>query len=366
MKGAGGKERSAARRELLRFFRASKRDLPWRRTSDPYRIWVSEVMLQQTTVAAAAPYYERFVARFPTAASLAAAAEDEVLAVWSGLGYYHRARNLLRGARHVLARHGGAFPRDRSAALAVPGVGLYTANAVLSIAYGEPLAVVDGNVKRVLARVFALRGAAATSDATYHNLAADLLDAEAPGDWNQAIMELGATVCTPRAPACGACPWRARCQALALGLQDTLPLTAKRKAPVEVTVQAALVRRGDKFLFARRPEGALMGRMWELPQTRLDRADGARGRPDLAAEALERYGLELAVGSLRTTVRHAITFRRIRLEGYEATLLRPVRASKDLRFLDLAELGSVPTSSLSRKLLRGALAPQLPLPLGVL
>ena len=209
------KDKAALRRTLLAWYDRNRRELPWRRTQDPYRIWVSEVMLQQTTVKTATPYYDAFLAAFPDLASLAGAAEEDVLARWSGLGYYHRARNLHRGARHVLDRHAGRFPRTLEAALAVPGVGLYTASAVLSIAYGVALPVVDGNVRRVLARLFALRGPEWRADAAFYNRADELLDREAPGDWNQALMELGATVCVPRRPACPACPLRAQCQARA-------------------------------------------------------------------------------------------------------------------------------------------------------
>src|SRR6187397_2152045 len=200
------------RRLLLAWYRRAARDLPWRRTRDPYLVWVSEVMLQQTTVRAVTPYYERFTRLFPTVAALAAAREEDVLGAWSGLGYYHRARNLMRGARHVLDHHEGRFPRTLEAALAVPGVGLYTASAVLSIAHGVPLPVVDGNVRRVLARLRALRGPRWRRDGPYYNLAEEVLDPDSPGDWNQALMELGAVLCTPRRPACPACPVRAGCR----------------------------------------------------------------------------------------------------------------------------------------------------------
>jgi A/G-specific adenine glycosylase len=201
-------------RRLLAWYRRHRRDLPWRRTRDPYRVWVSEVMLQQTTVKAVVPYYESFLRRFPDSGALADAREDDVVAAWSGLGYYHRARNLQRGARHVRDQHAGRFPKTLEAALAVPGVGLYTASAVLSIAYGLPLPVVDGNVRRVLARVEALRGPKWRKDGPYYNRAQEWLDAREPGDWNQALMELGATVCAPRRPACPVCPLREDCRAL--------------------------------------------------------------------------------------------------------------------------------------------------------
>jgi A/G-specific adenine glycosylase len=352
------KDPAALRRRLLEWYRRHRRDLPWRRTRDAYHVWVSEVMLQQTTVKAVVPYYERFLERFPTPAALAAASEEDVVATWSGLGYYHRARNLRRGARHVVEHHRGAFPRTLEAALAVPGVGLYTASAVLSIAHDVPLPVVDGNVRRVLARVLALRGPEWRKDAPYYNRADELLDRASPGDWNQAVMELGATVCLPRKPACPACPLRAPCQARALGIQDDLPEARGRRAVVDVTVAAAVVERDGRVLLVRRAEGRLMGRMWEVPQTSLE----SQGLRDLARELLERHGLDLAPGPLVARGRHAITFRRIRLEAYQARLRREPPADPE-RFLwaTPAEIGALPVSSLTRKVLRGAAQPQRPL-----
>jgi A/G-specific adenine glycosylase len=315
-------------------------------------------MLQQTTVKTATPYFEAFVARFPTVAALAAASEEEVLATWSGLGYYHRARNLHRGARHLLTHHDGRFPRTLEAALAVPGVGLYTASAVLSIARGVPLPVVDGNVRRVLARLFALRGPEWKTDGAYYNRAEELLAREDPGDWNQALMELGATVCTPRRPLCAACPLRGHCQANALSLQDELPEARTRRAPVEVVVAAALVERKGRVLLVRRGEGALLGRFWEVPQTSLE----SRGRDDLERELREIHGLELERGALLGRARHAITFRRIRVEAYAARLLRePPRDPDRFLWVAPADLSRLPISSLTRKIIRAAEASQLPL-----
>jgi A/G-specific adenine glycosylase len=352
------KEQAALRRTLLAWYDRNRRDLPWRRTEDPYRIWVSEVMLQQTTVKTVLPYYEAFLKRFPTVVALAEEPEDEVLAAWSGLGYYHRARNLHRGAQHLAERHGGRFPRTLETALGVPGVGLYTASAVLSIAYDVPLPVVDGNVRRVLARLLALRGPAFRKDGPYYNRAEELLDPRRPGDWNQAVMELGATICLPRNPACPACPLRQRCLARARGLVDELPESRARRAPVDVTVAAALVERDGRVLLVRRPEGRLMGRMWEVPQTSLE----SHGLRDLARELEERHGLALTPGPLVARGRHAITFRRIRLEAYRARLRREPPADAE-RFLwaTPAEIAALPVSSLTRKVLRGLGSPQLPL-----
>ena len=200
---------------MLSWFAERKRDLPWRRTRDPYRIWLSEIMLQQTRVAAVIPYYERFLKTFPDVRALAVADPDFVLANWAGLGYYSRARNLQRAAKEIVTQHAGHFPREYQAALALPGIGRYTAAAVLSIAYEAPHAVLDGNVARVLARIGAVRGDL-RAPATWRKLectAQDLLERNAAGDWNQAMMELGATVCTPKSPHCVECPVEKWCRA---------------------------------------------------------------------------------------------------------------------------------------------------------
>jgi A/G-specific adenine glycosylase len=345
-------------RALLGWYARNRRNLPWRRTKDPFRVWISEVMLQQTTVKTVLPYYEAFLERFPSLQALAEEPEEEVLAVWSGLGYYHRARNLHRGAQHVAERHAGRFPKTLEAALGVPGVGLYTASAILSIAHDQPLPVVDGNVRRVLARLFALRGPEYRRDGPFYNLAEELLDRERPGDWNQALMELGATVCTPRHPACEACPLRDHCRARVLGLTAELPEGRGRKTPVDVTVAAALVEKDGRVLLVRRPEGRLLGRMWEVPQTSLE----SRGLADLTRELEERHGLRVVPGALAVRARHAITFRRITLEGYRARLRPPVPVDPE-RFLwaKPEEVRGLPISSSTRKLLAGLRSPQLPL-----
>jgi A/G-specific adenine glycosylase len=352
---------AALRRPLLDWYRRNRRELPWRRTSDPYRIWVSEVMLQQTTVKAVAPYYEAFLARFPDVHALAEAAEEDVLASWSGLGYYHRARNLHRGARHVVDKHGGVFPRTVEAALAVPGVGLYTASAVLSIAFGTALPVVDGNVRRVLARLYLLRGPQWLRDGPYYNLAEELLERQTPGDWNQAVMELGATVCTPRTPACPACPLREPCRAREEGRPEELPEGRRRRAPVDVTVAAVVVERRGRVLLVRRSEGRLMGRFWEVPQTSLE----SRGLADLVDEVRARHGLDVEPGELVARARHAITFRRIRVEAYRGRLRRePPRDPERFVWAGPDELASLPMSSLTRKVIAGTRGPQMPLDLG--
>src|SRR5512136_569268 len=222
----------ALRRALLGWYARRRRALPWRGVRDPYRIWVSEVMLQQTRIATATPYYHAFLGRFPTLAALARARPADVLEAWSGLGYYRRARSLHAAAREVVREHGGRVPDDPAAFERLPGVGRYTAGAVLSIAYGRPLPALDGNAARVLSRLEALPATMRDPAGARRlwALAAARVPADRPGDWNQALMELGATVCTPRAPRCAACPLRRHCRALALGRVDRLPPPAVRRA----------------------------------------------------------------------------------------------------------------------------------------
>jgi A/G-specific adenine glycosylase len=344
---------------LLDWYRRYRRDLPWRDTRDPYAIWVAEVMLQQTTVRAILPRFLAFLDRFGTIDSVATAREEEVLAEWSGLGYYHRARNLHRAARLIKERHAGEFPRTLPAALGLPGVGLYTASAVLSMAYSAPLPVVDGNVRRVLARVFGLRGADWRKDSSFYNLASELIDTRAPGDWNQAMMELGATVCRPRRPACPVCPVRRLCMARREALVDQLPEARARRPTVAVTVAVALIRKGQQVLLVRRPSGRTLANMWEVPQTGLS----SRGLPDLERELGEQYALAVAVGPLLATARHTITFRRIRVEVYAARLERELpRAADRFRWVSPSEMGALPIAALTHKIMRASAAAQLPMP----
>src|SRR5579863_8679046 len=253
---------------MLSWFAERKRDLPWRRTRDAYRIWLSEIMLQQTRVAAVVPYYQRFLETFPDVRALARARSDRVLANWAGLGYYSRARNLQRAAREIVLLHAGQFPREYEAALALPGIGRYTAAAVLSIAFDEPHAVLDGNVARVLARIGALHGdlRAPARRRKLEAAAQELLARNSSGDWNQAMMELGATVCTPKSPRCADCPVEKWCRACALGIAEKLPTARKKRATVEITLAAAVLHdpRGRTLLVRQLDgDGALVSRRSE-------------------------------------------------------------------------------------------------------
>jgi A/G-specific adenine glycosylase len=258
---------SAIATALTAWFEGAARDLPWRRTKDPYAIWVSEVMLQQTRVDTVKPYYARFLERFPTVAKLAEAELDHVLEAWSGLGYYRRARVLYAAAREVTTRYGGAVPGTAKGLLELPGVGAYTAGAIASIAYGERVPLVDGNVARVLSRLFAIDhvlGTSASNKALW-STAERLVPAANPGIFNQSLMELGATVCTPREPSCASCPVAKWCRARAEGRTNELPIVAPKKEVPSFQLVALVLARGPLVLFGRRAGDGLFGGMWEPP-----------------------------------------------------------------------------------------------------
>ena len=346
------------RRRLLSWFAKRKRDLPWRRTRDPYRIWLSEIMLQQTRVAAVIPYYERFLEAFPDAASLARAGTDRVLALWAGLGYYSRARNLQRAAQEIAARPDADFPREYEAALALPGIGRYTAAAVLSIAYGAPLAVLDGNVARVLARIGAVRGDL-RSTARWRKLEAaaqELLAVRAPGDWNQAMMELGATVCTPKSPRCGQCPVEHWCRARRLGIVDEIPAVRKKRAAIDVTLVAAVLLdpRGRTMLVRQsNGDGALFSRLWQFPAIESTVAGAQR---ELFVHLREKFGLDGSeILSPLRAARHTVTFRKIRLESFLIRVPKLPRVP-GARVVALSQVRGLPVSNATQKIADAAIA----------
>ncbi len=297
--------------ELHRWYRANARSFPWRRTTDPYAVWVSEVMLQQTRADAVVPYYERWMKALPDVSSLASASEERVLSLWEGLGYYHRARNLRRAAREVVERHRGRVPSDPAAFRALPGVGEYTAAAVLSIAFGRDLAVVDGNVRRVLCRLFTLEAAApsAAHRRLLQELASRLLPAGAAGIHNQAMMELGATVCTPRSPSCRDCPMEPACRARASGSPEAFPRPSPRRALPHHRVAVGIVERDGGVLIARRPSYGLLGGLWEFPGGKLE--PGETPEAALHRELLEELGLRVRVERALRPVDHAYSHFRV-------------------------------------------------------
>jgi A/G-specific adenine glycosylase len=314
---------------LLQWYAAGHRDLPWRRIHDPYRIWISEIMLQQTRAQAVIPYYERFLGRFPTMESLAAAEEEQVLALWSGLGYYSRARNLRRAAQRMVAR--GGFPRDFEGLRALPGIGDYTAAAIASIAFGLPHVVVDGNVLRVVARVendAADIGSPHTRE-RFRAIAQGWLDEKNAGAFNQAIMELGATVCLPRNPQCAVCPLAARCKALREGTAAQLPVKLRRVEPIKVEGVLLIVRKGAQVLLRQREADARrMAGFWDLPEPA--NLPGAR------------------TGKCFGEIRHSITHHRYTLQVAAATVKTP---RGPFEWFDAGKLREVPLSTTARKAL---------------
>lgn len=324
------------RRRLLLWYRRHGRKLPWREVSDPYLVWVSEVMLQQTQVSIAIPFYQRFIGRFPTIMKLADAREPEVLALWSGLGYYSRARRLLEAARIVARDHQARVPDDPMIFGRLPGVGRYTTGAVLSIAYGRPLPVVDGNVARVLSRLFAMPSTMRdpTGARELWRTATELVPMHGAGHWNQALMELGALVCTPRAPRCNSCPVRSECVAFSTHRVNEFPPVPARRRASRVRQAVVLVER-DGALLMRPREGRLLAGLWEPPGIEIDggaelvRDAKAGATPRsvsrrLAAE-LEKLGIIARIERTGASIRHTITFRRIDVELWRGTIeKRPI------------------------------------------
>ncbi len=347
------------RRRLLGWFRREKRNLPWRQTKDPYHIWLSEVMLQQTRAGAVIPYYQKFLRQFPSVRALARARREQVLKLWAGLGYYSRARNLHRAAKEIVRQHGGKFPREVTDAQALPGVGRYTAAAVLSIAFHEPLAVLDGNVARVLARLGAVRGdlRAPKRWRRLEQAAQQLLAPRGPGEWNQAMMELGATVCTPRVPRCGECPVARWCRARTLGLAAQLPTKRRVAAPVEVEIAAAVLldRRGRTLLL--RPEhgkaNRFFARMRQFPAVQVRRSARAELRRHLAELFPGLRGRKRIRLQPLAEAQHAVTHHRITLRPHLVLVasLPRVRRSATAR---LEQVNTMPVSNATRKIAAAA------------
>jgi A/G-specific adenine glycosylase len=366
---------SEFRKQLLSWFRQFQRDLPWRRTKDPYRIWLSEIMLQQTRVAAVIPYYERFLERFPDLRALAEAPQEEVLRLWSGLGYYSRGRNLQRAAQRIVANHGGIFPQTELEVLALPGIGRYTAAAVLSIAFGQKHAVLDGNVARVLARLGAIEGDLRDPQRwlALQKSADDLLDAKSPSDWNQGMMELGAMMCTPRSPQCLLCPVAKFCRARQLGLAESIPTKRKLRSRIEITLAAAvLIDAQGRTLLLPPPHtvrkqttheevAALVSKMWHFPTISVKKNAAA----ELQAFLSELLSLPAKEKTLRleplSKARHSVTYRDIALLPFHVPMSKLPRISgaKTISLAELASPSSLAVSNLTRKVARAALPDSL-------
>lgn len=302
------------RRQLLRWFELHKRPTPWRDNPDPYRVWVSEIMLQQTQTATVIPYFERFIARFPDVHALGAAPLEEVLRYWEGLGYYARARNLHRAAQ-LIVQNGGHLPTTAEQLRELPGIGAYTAGAIASIAFGQPVPVVDGNVTRVLARLLWLKGDLKRHAAQKQlwQLAEQLVDPDHPGAFNQALMELGSTVCTPTQPRCPECPVTHLCEAYRRGQPTAVPEPSRRIPTRTVVDVSAIVEREGRVLLAQRPPEGLWGGLWEFPRTTRSARESLE---TLAIRAAEQLGIQVEPRQLLLQVRHVVTYSKIHLYGY--------------------------------------------------
>jgi A/G-specific adenine glycosylase len=339
--------------DLLAWYDRHRRVLPWRapagETADPYRVWLSEIMLQQTTVAAVAPYFLRFQGRWPTVAALAAAPIDEVLTEWAGLGYYARARNLHACAKAVVERHGGRFPADPDGLASLPGIGPYTAGAIASIAFDIPAAAIDGNAERVIARLFEIETPLPAAKPELRRLGETLVPEHRSGDFAQALMDLGATICTPRKPACGLCPWRDCCRARAAGTVETLPRRAEKAArPARSGVAFWVVDGTGAALMRRRAPKGLLGGMMEFPSTEWGAAAPAK------AAALASAPVEAAWRELPGAVRHVFTHFELTLVVWAGRVAGPGDPGLGL-WIPPDRFGDHALPSLMRKVARHAL-----------
>ena len=363
---------------LLRWYAQHSRRLPWREgdstrgAPDPYRVWVSEIMLQQTRVETVIPYFERWMERFPSIASLAAASQQEVLAAWEGLGYYSRARSLHRAAQIVAADYAGHLPGDVRSLRKLPGIGRYTAGAIASIAFGLDQPALDGNIRRVLSRLFNVteNARAPAGERLLWELAEQHLPPGRAGDYNQALMDFGATLCTPRAPDCMHCPLAEHCQARALGVQELRPVIKPRPAIPHYTVTAAVIadagvrkpagvcQSGPLYLIAQRPAHGLLGGLWEFPGGKLQQGEDLPAC--LRREICEELGAEIEVDELLGVYRHAFTHFRITLHAFRCTLIqhepRPIQVA-DIRWVKPEEMGSYPMGKIDRQIAKELMVP---------
>jgi len=347
-------EIQSLRQALIDWFLANQRELPWRIASDPYPIWVSEVMLQQTQVATVLPYYHEFLKHFPTLRKLARANLQDVLKAWEGLGYYARARNLHKAAGVVINHHQGHIPRSWQDFRQLPGVGDYIAAAVLSIAFNKPCAVVDGNVKRVLARLFAMKEPVnqSPSKKIFQQAAAGLLDTQKPGTFNQALMELGAIVCKPRNPLCPTCPVQTWCKAYRNGRISEFPRKIKKQATPQYPIAVGVVFKNERVLITRRKPEGLLGGLWEFPGGKINNREKAEAA--CIREIKEEVNLAVRVDSHLCRVKHAYTHFKIQMEVFCCSYISgrvKLNGPVDHRWIRLNQLDDYPLPKANHKFL---------------
>ncbi|WP_237607505.1 A/G-specific adenine glycosylase [Roseimaritima sediminicola] len=343
--------RRQVQRAAMGWFADNARRLPWRGTRDRYRVWLSEIMLQQTQVVTVIPYFERFLERFPTVADLAAADEQTVMQLWEGLGYYRRARQLHAAAKQVVDRHDGVFPRSYAEVLALPGVGRYTAGAILSIADGQRLPIVEANTQRLYSRLIASTSPPQerAANALLWQFAEAILPPSDAGTFNQAAMELGALVCTPKTPACLTCPLRPNCAAVQLGLETTIPGRVKKIQYEQRTEFALLVRHPETeaYLVHRVPAGQRWAGLWDFPRFGPPEVESVEGA---AASTERQFDVSVAIGAKAKTIRHGVTRYRITLEAFHAEAEQAFADTEDQRWLSARQLKTLPLSVTGRKL----------------
>jgi A/G-specific adenine glycosylase len=336
-------------RRLLTWYESQRRDLPWRTEPHPYRVWVSEIMLQQTQVRAVLPYYARFLERFPDVESLAHSSEGEVLSLWAGLGYYSRARNLRLAAQKIIRDFRGRFPDKLGDLLELPGIGRYTAGAILSIAFNSPQPIVDGNVKRVISRLHGIRDGA--PEAFFWEQAGAWVSRTQPADFNQAVMELGALVCTRRSPGCGSCPVSGFCEARKMKIQDRIPAPRSTRAPERVELVMLILDRGGELLVGNRRDFPFIPGPHALPVAVLNREES----PEAAAKSLARSILGTSIRPCRQSrINHAITYRRLVVHSFYASIdshRSVLTAPSGYEWVPRSELNRLLTSALYRKAL---------------
>ncbi|HEX7066430.1 MAG TPA: A/G-specific adenine glycosylase [Bacillales bacterium] len=328
---------------LINWFESEHRDLPWRKDQDPYKIWVSEVMLQQTRVDTVIPYFEQFINRFPTVEALAEADEESVLKSWEGLGYYSRARNLQQGVQEVHDKYNAKVPDNKQEISSLKGVGPYTAGAILSIAYGKAEPAVDGNVMRVLSRILLIEDdiAKPKTRKQFEEIAAALIPEGKTSEFNQGLMELGAIVCTPKSPKCLLCPVQEHCQAFAKGREDELPIKSRKKPPKVVPMAVAVVmNEKEEVLIHRRPQQGLLAGMWEFPGFEVLPPDNKKEQ--LSKQLKEIYKVEADLDKRLRNIQHVFTHLKWELAVYQGMVTRPVSEHNELKFVSIDELSDLP------------------------
>ncbi len=347
--------KQSLRRRLLAWYAKHARDLPWRRLCDPYRVWISEIMLQQTQVATVRDYFTRFIAAFPDVRSLAAVEEVDVLRLWEGLGYYRRARQLHAAAKQVVELHAGSFPRDVVELQSLPGIGRYTAGAIASIAFDQRAPILEANTIRLFSRLLAFTGEAtsAAGQSTLWKFAEEILPQKGVASFNQALMELGSLVCTPKEPQCDQCPLASLCAANKLGLQHEIPAAKPRPTFTHVREAAIIVRKNGSVLMRRCGENERWAGLWDFPRFELDSTGPLFAKQEIVAKVAAQTGIQCAPGAILKTLKHGVTRYRITLDCYDATYIGGRLKSSPaapIRWTALSQLTALPLSTTGRNI----------------